>query len=86
MTLYLYRIGTPVPLVTMENVVSYTDMEVVTTEGTYAPLDEGCELSKTADCTGTLRADWRAAHPSDRIRIEELEAVVADLLFGGEEV
>ena len=86
MTLYLYRIGTSVPLVTMENVVSYTDVEVVTTQGAYAPLDESCELSVTSDCTGTLRADWREGHPSDRVRIEELEAVVADLLFGGEEI
>ena len=50
----------------------------------YAPLAEDCELSSKVDCSETLRADWRAAHPSDKTRIEELEALMAELLFGGE--
>ena len=42
-------------------------------------------ISSKADCSETLRADWRAAHPDDKTRIEELEALVAELLYGGED-
>ena len=51
----------------------------------YSPLAADCELSSKADCSETLRADWRAAHPDDKTRIEELEALVAELLYGGED-
>ena len=32
----------------------------------------------------TLRADYRAAHPTQETRLEELEELVAALMFGGE--
>lgn len=87
MTLYLYKAGTSVPELTIENVASYTDREVVTADGqVLGPLAEDVELSETADCAGTLRADWREANPSQERRIEDLEALVAELLFGGEGV
>ena len=89
MTLYLYKTGTTVPVLTIENVQGYTADSVTALDGqggtaTYAPLAADCELSGKADCSETLRADWRAAHPSDKTRIEELEALMAELLFGGE--
>lgn len=89
MTLYLYKTGPHIPLLTVENVQGYTADRITALdpEGnsvTYAPLGEDCELSGKADCSETLRADWRAAHPSDKTRIEELEALMAELLFGGE--
>ena len=68
MTLYVYKTGTDVPVLTIENAVSYTDSRV-----------------ETADCSETLRADWRRDHPSAEERMEELEALVAGLLFGGGE-
>ena len=51
----------------------------------YSPLAADCELSSKADCSETLRADWHAAHPDDKTRIEELEELVAELLYGGED-
>lgn len=91
MTLYLYKIGTDVPLLTFENVRQYTAEMVMATDSSgstavYTPLAEDCELSSRADCSETLRADWRAAHPDERTRIEELEALMAELLYGGEGV
>lgn len=87
MTLYLYKIGTDVPVLTIENAVSYTADSVMTEDGSvYEPLAEDCELSGKADCSETLRADWRAAHPSADERVEELEALMAALLYGGEAV
>lgn len=84
MTLYLYRTGTVVPALTMEHVESYTDSRAVTEDGTvYGPFGADCELSSLPDCSETLRADWRRAHPSQEARMEELEALVAELLFGG---
>lgn len=85
MTLYLYKIGTNVSVLTVENAQSYTADSVTAADGTvYAPLAEGYELSSKADCSETLRADYRAAHPTQTERIEELETLVAGLLFGGE--
>ena len=52
----------------------------------YAPLTEGYELSGKVNCSETLRADYRAAHPTQETRLEELETLVAALLFGGEGV
>lgn len=52
----------------------------------YRPLAEGYELSGKVDCSETLRADYRAAHPTQETRLEELETLVAALLFGGEGV
>lgn len=68
MTLYLYKTGTNVPVLTIENVQNYTSDSVTAleTDGstvTYAPLAENCELSSKADCSETLRAAWRTAHP-----------------------
>lgn len=63
MTLYLYRIGTNVPVLTIENAVSYTDSRAETEEGAvYGPFAEDVELSSLPDCSETLRADWRRAN------------------------
>ena len=80
MTLYLYKIGTEKPVLTVENAQSYTADSVTAADGTlYEPLAENYELSGKADCSETLRADYRAAHPTQETRLE------AALMFGGEE-
>lgn len=85
MKLYLYDTETKTPVLTIENAVSYTDARAVTADGTvYGPFAEGFELSATGDCAGTLRADWRRNHPTAEKRLEELEDLMAGLLFGGE--
>ena len=85
MTLYLYKTGTNVPVLTIENVQSYTADAVTAADGAvYAPLAEDCELSSKADCSETLRADYREEHPDEGTRLDELEMLVAGLLFGGE--
>ena len=85
MNLYLYRMGETTPLLEIEDVAEYTADAVVTSSGeTYGPLAEDCELSSVPECTETLRADYRAAHPTQETRLEELETLVAALLFGGE--
>lgn len=84
MKLYLYRIGDKTPMLEMENVASYTGDQVVAEDGTiYGPLAEGCELSSLPDCSEALRADWRREHPTAEKRLEELEELMASLLFGG---
>ena len=86
MTLYVYKTGTNVPVLTIENVASYTDNRAVTEDGgVYGPFAGDCELSDLPDCSETLRADWRRDHPGPEERMEELEALVAGLLFGGGE-
>ena len=85
MNLYLYRLGENVPILEIEDVTDYTEDTVTTkTGGTYGPLAEDCELSSVPECTETLRADWRKRCPSQETRLEELETLVAALLFGGE--
>ena len=89
MTLYLYRIGTEVPILTIENVQNYTADSVTArnAEGNpivYSPLAADCELSSKADCSETLRAAWREANPDGETRLDELEALVAELLYGGD--
>ena len=85
MILYLYKIGTDTPVLTVENAQSYTADGILAADGAvYAPLAEDYELSGKADCSETLRAEYRAAHPTQETRLEELEALVAALLFGGE--
>lgn len=85
MTLYFYKIGTDTPALTIENARSYTADSILAADGAvYAPLAEGYELSGKADCSETLRADWRKRCPSQETRLEELEELVAALLFGGE--
>ena len=85
MTLYLYKIGTEKPVLTVENAQSYTPDGVTAADGTlYEPLAEVYELSGKADCSETLRADYRTAHPTQETRLEELEELVAELMFGGE--
>ena len=68
MTLYIYKIGTSAPVLTIENVQSYTADSVTAknAEGNpivYSPLSADCELSSKADCSETLRAAWREEHP-----------------------
>ena len=85
MTLYLYRKGTQSPLLTMENVVSYTADTVTAVDGrVFGPFAGDCELSSKEDCSETLRADWREENPSETERVEALELLVAQFIFGGE--
>lgn len=85
MELYLYRLGETTPLLEIEDVVEYTADAVITGSGeSYGPMAEDCELSGKADCSETLRADYRAAYPTQETRLEELEELVAALMFGGE--
>ena len=95
MTLYVYKIGTDTPALTVENAQSYTADSILAADGAvYAPLAEGYELSGRADCSQTLRANYRTAHPTQETHyglpvvdksLEELEELVAALMFGGEE-
>lgn len=63
MNLYLYKTGTTVPVLTIENVVSYTDNRAETEDGAvYGPFAPDCELSSLPDCSEALRADWRRAN------------------------
>ena len=85
MILYLYKLGTNTPALTIKNARSYTADSILAADGAvYAPLAEGYELSGKADCSETLRADYRAAYPAQETRLEELEELVAALMFGGE--
>lgn len=89
MTLYLYRIGTTVPVLTIENVQSYTAERVTALDEAgnavvYAPLAEDCELSSEPACSESLRAAWREANPDGKTRLDELEELVVALLFGGD--
>ena len=86
MILYLYKLGTNTPALTIKNARSYTADSILTADGAvYAPLAEGYELSGKADCSETLRADYRASYPTQETRLEDLEELVAALMFGGEE-
>lgn len=90
MTLYLYKIGSSSLVLTIENVQGYTADSVTAknAEGNpivYSPLAADCELSSKADCSETLRAAWREANPDGETRLDELEELVAALLYGGEE-
>ena len=84
MTVYLYKIGTNTPVLTINNVQSCT-ADSVTALGedgglrTYAPLAEDCELSSKADCSEALRAAWREANPDGETRIEELASSLASV-------
>lgn len=83
MTLYLYRIGTSVPVMSLEDVESYTSSRIVMEDGSVcSPLAEDCELSSLPDCSETLRGKWRTENPSNEERVEELETLVVELLFG----
>lgn len=87
MNLYLYKTSGHTPLLTIENVVSYTADRAVTQDGgVYRPFAEDCELSSLEDCSEALRAEWQREHPTQEKRVEELEELVAGLLFGGENV
>ena len=87
MVLYLYKTGKTVPVVVIEDAVAYTADQVIVGDGTiYEPLEEGYELSSLPDCSETLRADWRANNPSVQARLNDVEALLAALLFGGEAV
>lgn len=90
MTLYLYKAAAKTVVMRMENVRSYTAERVTALDEAgnavvYAPLAEDCELSSKADCSETLRAAWREINPDEGTRLDELEALVAGLLYGGDE-
>lgn len=73
MDLYLYKIGASTPVLTIENVVSYTDNLAETETGSiYGPFAADFELSSLQDCSETLRATWRAAHvsPQEQLRAD----------------
>lgn len=81
MTLYLYKTGTGAPILTIENVQSYTadSVTALDTEGNaiiYSPLAEDCELSSKEDCSETLRQAYRA-EPTQIDRIESQVAYTA---------
>ena len=84
MELYLYKILDKSVITKIEKVLSYTDNTVVTEDGVYSPLAEGVELSSLPDCSEMLRAGWKQDHPSSETRLEELEVLMAELLYGGE--
>ena len=85
MNLYLYRLGESTPLLEIEDVKDFTADTVTRKSGeTYGPLAADCELSSVPECTETLRADYRTAHPTQETRLEELEELMAGLMFGGE--
>lgn len=84
MDLFLYDTASGQRLLLIRDVQSYTADRVVAADGVYGPLADGVEFSSLEDCSETLRADWRTANPSPETRIEELETLVASLLFGGE--
>lgn len=87
MILYLYKVGTNTPALTIKNARSYTADSVTDEDGAvYRPLAEGYELSGNGGLLGDPAADYRAAHPTQETRLEELETLVAALLFGGEGV
>lgn len=80
MTLYLYKTGTGVPVLTIEHVVSYTDNRAETEEGAvYGPFAPDCELSSLPDCSETLRADWKREHQEGGARLEMLEQKMSEL-------
>lgn len=63
MNLYLYKLGTDTPALTVKNAASYTADRAITEDGTvYGPFEEGYELSGVEDCSETLRAKWRREH------------------------
>lgn len=86
MTLYVYKIGTNIPVLTVENAQSYTADSVTAADGAiYRPLADDCELSGKADCSeDSAGPNYRAAHPTQETRLDELEELVASLMFGGE--
>lgn len=73
MTLYLYKTGANVPVLTIEHVVSYTENRAETEGGTIYTFAEDAELSSKPDCSETLRADWRRDHPEDGARLDAVE-------------
>lgn len=83
MELYLYDQHTKNVIGRLEGVLSYTDREVVTEEGVCGPLAADVELSSLPDCSETLRADFRQDNPTAEERLEELELLMAGILFGG---
>lgn len=80
MDLYLYKIGTNTPVLTIEDVVSYTADRAVTEDGTiYGPFAADVELSSLEDCSEALRAKWRAEHPEPEEEVRRLREQVAEL-------
>ena len=81
MDLYLYKIGSSVPVLTIENVVSYTDNEIRTADGSaYSPLAEDCELSSLPDCSEALREKWRAGQMVQLTAEPPLEAICPEIV------
>lgn len=49
-------------------------------------FDRDWEVSTAPDLGQALRAEWQAANPTQASRLEEVEFLLAELLFGGEPV
>ena len=84
MKLYAYDRETKELLMELDGVTAWTDTSVTTEGGVYSPLADNLDLSKTADCAATLRAYYRGSNPAPEQRLEDLEALMAELLFGGD--
>lgn len=84
MKLYGYDRDTKEILMELDGVTGWTDNSVTTEDAVYSPLADNLELSETPDCAGTLRADYRGANPAAEQRLEDLESLMAELLFGGD--
>lgn len=83
MELYLYDKNTRAVISRIDGVLSYTGGMVVTESGIYTPLADNVELSASPECTEALRAEWSRNHPTEEARLADLEALMAEVLFGG---
>ena len=84
MKLYLYNKENKKIISSIDGVVSYTGTQVNTENGkVYGPLAKWVELSSKEDCSECLRSAWAAGHPSQEERMEQLEELMAELIFGG---
>ena len=81
MTLYLYKTGTAVPALVIENAVSYTADRVITENGAvYGPFAEDCELSGLPDCSEALREKWRAGQMVQLTAEPPLETICPEIV------
>ena len=76
MELYIYNKQNKTVVSKIEKVSSYTDNKIVTEDGfVYTPLADFVELSSTADCSETLRQDWKnSQEPSSEEVLLEIAA------------
>ena len=85
--MYLYRLGETTPLLEIKDVAELHGRrrDVTRIRRDLRAAGGGLRVVlRAGTATETLRADYRAAHPTQETRLEELEELVAALLFGGE--